>query len=112
MVTKLNVVRSIAVVATLAAAWALPTAAVAQKDSPNTLAIAAQQNQTALAQNQVPRLILVIPANRGGNILRARPSNLATAQPSPLDSTQSGNANVKQPPQANLPPRSSLSLGK
>jgi hypothetical protein len=115
MLKTLNIVRSIAVVAALTAAWALPTAAVAQKNSVPRSVVATQQNQPTLAQNEASQLVLVMHADRGGNILRMSPSNVAKAQPNPLDSTQDVNANLanaKDRTQANPPPRSSLSLGK
>jgi hypothetical protein len=99
-----NIVRSLAIVAALAAAWALPTTAVAQKDSASRQ-VAAQQNQTVLAQNSAPQLLLVLHADRGGNIARPLPKPADT--PNPLGSKN--DTALTKPASV---PRPASSLGK
>jgi hypothetical protein len=106
MVKRIDIVRSFAIVATLAAAYAIPTTAVAQKDSATAQAIAAQQNQTALAPNQTPQPLLVPHADKGGNIARPRQQSVDT--PNPPGSNQGAALNT----QPNSLPRPASSLGK
>jgi len=104
--------RLVAIGATLVAATNWPDAAVAQKQSVPKQAVAATTEKSAVAENNVVKLLLIMKPDKNGNISREEFNKLVDAEFDLLAKNQTGMVNVKDLVQPDLHAKSISFLGK
>jgi Ca2+-binding EF-hand superfamily protein len=104
MWTRTNIVRVLVV---LAATWAMPGAAVAQK-----VAVPKPQDKLALGENEVKQLLLLIDTDENGKISKQEWIKFMEAEFDRLDKDKKGQLDTKELTQSKLRVSHPVSVGK